>query len=105
MLTFSDQELPLFEVLGRTLRIFHSHSIITRDLIDEGTITQHQCYLATTHVMATRDEIIEAIIASKYPVAKEIATINNQVEKPDEYLEYQNFRTYAKDIADSWLNK
>lgn len=54
-----------------------------------------------------RDSLIDAVISDKYPKAKEIALINNEIASPGtpEYIEYQSFRTIAKQIVDTELDK
>jgi hypothetical protein len=51
----------------------------------------------------TREALIEKIIGSVYSPSAEIAAINNKDEKPEQYAEYQAFRTQAKALADGWL--
>jgi len=47
--------------------------------------------------LATRNERIEALIATRYTIPEELAAINNGGE---EYQEYQLFRDFCKQIAD-----
>lgn len=49
---------------------------------------------------ATRSDIIEAIIATKYSVGAEIAITNDRETKVDEYKAYQDFRILAKELAE-----
>lgn len=53
----------------------------------------------------TRNVLIEKIISSKYTPNAEIATINNQERKPEEYAAYQEFRLLAKQLADGWIKR
>jgi len=50
-------------------------------------------------VDATRADIIEAIIGTKYSAGAEIALTNDRESKSEEYAEYQEFRALAKEIA------
>lgn len=105
MLTQSDTELPLFQVVGRVLKINHSHELVIKTLPNEETKQEHVYYTAIADILDDRSKIIEAIIASKYTPTDEIATINNKETKPEDYTEYQNFRTFAKSLADQYLSK
>lgn len=67
------------------------------------TITQWEANEAVCSVFDNRHLLIEKIIASVYTSAAEIATINNQTTKPQEYADYQTFRALAKSLADGWL--
>lgn len=51
----------------------------------------------------TKSEIVEAVMASKYTTGAEFAAINNKDSEPEEYQEYQDFRVFAKAIADEVL--
>ena len=54
---------------------------------------------------ASREEIIDSVIRSRYSVSDEFALINNfnQGKDSEQYLEFQNFRKIAKEIADQVL--
>lgn len=49
---------------------------------------------------ASRDEIIEAVMSTRYSVGAEIALTNDRESKTVEYTEYQAFRVLAKELAD-----
>jgi hypothetical protein len=58
---------------------------------------------------ATRNEIVSAIIRSRYTADDEIALINN-LNKGDEkyvneYNDYQDYRIFAKNLADQVFTK
>ena len=69
-----------------------------------GTETMYQYDQVKVPVSASRDQIIEAIMASRYTVGAELACINNKDAKPDEYEAYMSFRVQAKEIADQILS-
>jgi hypothetical protein len=103
MLTISDNELPLYQVLGTTLRINHSPTIVEKiDMITELTKTEYHYTTAICSITSDRSTRIEAVIASIYTPSSEIATINNKDSKPLVYEEYQEFRLLAKMLADGW---
>lgn len=104
MITHATEKQETYQQLGNVLKINHSHSI--HEFVDEIITTTHYvCLTATTSIHASREEIIEAIMASKYTIQQEIAIINNQTEKLDAYEDYQSFRNLAKTLARDWLNK
>lgn len=102
MVTLSDDKLPLYQVIGRVLRINHSEQIIETKNMDDTIHTEYQYITAVCDITSDRSERISSIIGSKYTPSAEIATINNQVTKPELYQEYQDFRVYAKQLADGW---
>ena len=55
----------------------------------------------------TRDEVIDALIRSKYSLSQEFALINNfnMNKDAEEYEAFQTFRAECKGIADLILNK
>ena len=69
-----------------------------------GTETMYQYDQVKVSVSASRDQIIEAIMASRYTVGAELACINNKDAKPEDYEAYQAFRVQAKEIAGQVLN-
>jgi hypothetical protein len=103
MLTISDNELPVYQVLGTTLRINHSPAIVEKiDMMTEATKTEYHYTTAVCFITSDRSTRIEAIIASVYVPSAEIATINNKDSKPLLYEAYQEFRLLAKTLADGW---
>jgi tRNA isopentenyl-2-thiomethyl-A-37 hydroxylase MiaE len=104
MITISDDELPLYQVLGTTLRINHSHSVVDRiDTMTELTKTEQHYITAICDITADRNTKIEAVMASVYSPSAEIATINNKESEPELYADYQAFRILAKTLADGWV--
>jgi len=98
----SNEKLEDYQVIGNKLRLHWGHEQVTVEDMEGEQSTQWQCEEAVVKKTANRDEIIEAIIGSKYKVTEELAVINNGGE---EYTAYQSFRQFAKDTADKWLNK
>jgi len=70
-----------------------------------GTETMYQYDQVKVAASASRDQIIEAVIASKYSTGAEFATINNKDTRPDEYSVYQSFRLQAKEIVNQVLSQ
>lgn len=102
MKTQSNDQPQVYEVSGQELRVHFNVEQITREGID-GPETFWQADEALCHVADSRSALIEKIIATKYSVAAEIATINNQATDPVEYSDYQAFRVEAKNLSDGWL--
>lgn len=69
-----------------------------------GTETMYQYDQVKVAVSSSRDQIIEAIMASRYTVGAELACINNKDAKPEDYEAYMAFRIQAKEISDQVLN-
>lgn len=69
----------------------------------DGFITQYSYDEAVIEQGDSRSVIIEKIIGSQYTTGRELATINNQDTKPEDYAAYQAFRQTAKDLADEYL--
>lgn len=105
MKVYSLTELPTYDVSGDDLRIrWDSHQITKQD-INGQDIIQYEANEALCSIFDNRNHLIEKIIGSVYSPSAEIATINNQTTKPDEYQAYQNFRILAKSLADGWINR
>jgi cobalamin-dependent methionine synthase I len=102
---YSQTELPVYQVSGDDLRIHWNSTQVTKTGINGETITQWEANEALCSVFDNRHLLIEKIIGSVYTPGAEIATINNQTAKPDEYEEYQEFRALAKTLADGWLEQ
>ena len=103
MKTEAGYELQPYEVSGQELRIRWGVEQKTREM-DEETIIYWQANEALCSRSDNRSTLISKIIGSVYSMADEIATINNKDSKPEQYAEYQKFRTQAKVLADGWLN-
>ena len=101
MRTYSDTQPQTYHTIGRKLFINYD---IQEETIDDmnGQRTQYSYYSALCDITSSRAERIEAIIATQYSTAREIATINNQIEKPTEYAAYQDLRALAKTLADGY---
>jgi len=97
---FSNEQLPVYQVIGQTLRIhwdFEEQSILRPDETEE---TIFVCKEAVCNKSDDRNTLIENIIASEYSTGAELAAINNGGE---DYEKYQDFRQSAKDLADGWI--
>lgn len=100
---YSQTELPTYQISGDDLRIHWNGIEVTKEDMDGSVVTQWEYSEALCSIFDNRHLLIEKIIGSVYSPAAEIATINNQTTKPDEYAEYQAFRALAKSLADAWL--
>jgi|SRR6056297_1608659 len=96
----SNEKLKKFQIVGPKLRIHWDYEQIAPDLEIDGSVGGWSCEEAVVKKTASRSNIIEAIIATKYTVPEELATINNG---GTEYENYQAFRQFAKNTADEWL--
>ncbi len=99
MRTLSDTQPQTYQTLGRKLFINFD---IKQETINDQRI-QYSYWSAICDITASRAERIEAIISTQYSTAREIATINNQIDKPNEYAIYQELRTLAKQLADEYI--
>lgn len=105
MKTQSNYEFSTYEPSGQELRIHWNIEQKTREGLD-GTLESYwEADEALCLIHDNRSSLIEKIIGSVYSAGDEIATINNQAAKPEEYADYQAFRIQAKALADGWLNK
>lgn len=97
----SNQQPTPIERIGSKVQV--RWNIIRNDRKDEnGNLIESWDYDYVNADSLTRDAVIRAVIRDKYPmIDDEIAVINNQVAKPDEYNAYQNHRALAKQIADA----
>lgn len=99
MITHTNDRLPLYQVLGHTLRINFDEKSLSIEHFGEIQNT-YQYQTALVEVGASRSDIIEAVISCKYSPGAEIAAINNAVAAPEAYAQYQAFRVQAKNLAD-----
>jgi len=99
----SKDKLEDYQVIGNKLRIHWNHEEVTVQGADEEEpTTQWQCEEAVVNKTASRDEIIEAVIGTKYPTyGAEIAAIRNGSPDVDEHAA---LRDKAKVLADGWFN-
>lgn len=103
MKVYSGEELPAFQVSGHELRIhWDAAEVAAPSMDDNEPATQWEQNEALCSVYDSRAQIIQKIINSVYDTGSEIALINNAATKPDEYSDYQEFRTLAKSLADGW---
>lgn len=108
----SQNKLPLVQTHGRGFLISFDEAEITLSP-SPGTLPgadpqtgfeYEQCFVCGS---PTRQEIIEAMIATRYTTGAEFAAINNAQEDPQGYDSYQQFRVLVKagaTIVESWLN-
>ena len=94
----SNDKLPEYQVIGSKLRIHWNYEEVPET---EDTPSGWSCDEAAVRKTASRDQIIGAIIATKYPTpGAELAVINNGGQ---DYDDYQAFRAMAKSLADGWM--
>ncbi len=96
------RQFETYEVSGQELRIHWNIVEKTQQEMDGSTVTFWEADEALCSRFDDRATLIQKIIGSVYSIADEIATINNQLSKPDEYAAYQAFRTQAKQLASGW---
>ena len=104
MKTEARYELQTYEVSGQELRIHWNVEQKTKEIMDGEAVIYWEANEALCDRLDDRATLISKIIGSVYTLTDEIATINNKDSKPEEYAEYQAFRTQAKALADGWLN-
>lgn len=105
MITISDNPLPTYQEFGERLRINFDEVQVEVPVIDSEPRIAYQYTTAEALCASDRSTLIDAIIRSKYSVSGEFAAINNASADPEEYAEYQAFRTQAKQLADGWLQQ
>jgi hypothetical protein len=103
MKTFSGREFQTYEVSGTDVRVHWDIQETQREDLEGVSTTQWEAEEAVCGVSDSRSELIEKIIAAKYTVQKELATINNKDVDPESYQAYQAFRAEAKALADGWI--
>ena len=86
---------------GKKLINFDIKEVEIKDENSDEVRTGFEYNQVKVAVNATRDEIIEAVIGSKYSVGTEIALTNDKEAKADEYKAYQELRVFAKELADN----
>jgi len=97
----SKEKLEDYQVLGNKLRIHWDHEEVTIETVEGQTETQWQCEEAVVKKTASRDEVIEAVMATKYPTyGAEIAAIRNGSPDADNHAA---LRDQAKVLADGWF--
>lgn len=99
------RQFETYEVSGQELRIHWNIVEKTRQEMDGSTVTFWEADEALCSRFDDRATLIEKIIGSQYSTGRELATINNQLTKPDEYAAYQTFRVQVKQLADGWFNR
>lgn len=103
MITQSDNSLPIYSILGDKLYINFDERLNTVKNMDGTEHTSYVYNSCISSIYTSRDGLISNIIRSKYTIDDEIALINNEVDKPEDYSEYQAFRAQAKVLADDWF--
>lgn len=105
MKTYSDDQPESYAVSGHELRVHWNIQQVTAPSMDDEPRMHWEANEALCSIFDDRGALISKIIRSVYSVDDEIATINNQSTKPDEYAAYQAFRAEAKALADGWLQR
>jgi predicted Mrr-cat superfamily restriction endonuclease len=105
MKTYSNYKPDIYVVSAQELRVHWNIQEVPAPSIGSEERMQWEANEALCSIFDSRSQLIEKIIGSVYDTGTEIATINNQVDKPEAYAEYQAFRTIAKELADGWLTK
>jgi CRISPR/Cas system endoribonuclease Cas6 (RAMP superfamily) len=95
----SQEKLPQYQVIGKTLRIHWEYTSVDATLDKDFTWSMQE---AVVTLPTSRSKIIEAIIGSNYSISQELAAINNGGY---DYEKYQSFRSFAKSLADGYLDK
>lgn len=99
----SKNKLEDYQVLGNKLRIHWDHAEVTVEDMEGEAVTQWQCEEAVVKKTASRDNIIEAVIATQYPTyGAEIAAIRNGGADLDVHTA---LRETAKLLADGWIQQ
>lgn len=99
MKTYSDEQLPTYQVSGQLLLIHWDAKQVSAPSMGEPRMQWEQNE-ATCNSANDRGQIISAIIGSVYDYNAEFSAINDGGEK---YAAYQAFRTQAKALADGWF--
>ena len=87
-----------FKVIGSRV-LFYWNEV--EKTVNDTTVYEYD--FAEWKVMDSRNTVVEKIIASKYTIAEELATINNKEDEPTEYSAYMAFREFAKTSAAAWI--
>jgi len=99
MKTYSDEQLPTYQVSGQLLLIHWNAQQVSAPSMGEPRMQWEQNE-AVCNLADDRGQIISAIIGSVYSYNAEFAAIN---DGGDKYAVYQEFRTQAKVLADGWF--
>lgn len=98
----SKEKLEDYQVIGDKLRIHWDHQEVTVEDIEGEQSTQWQCEEAVVKKTASRSDIIEAVIATKYPTyGAEIAAMRNGGEDAEEH---EALRLKARGLANGWIS-
>lgn len=99
----SDTQQSLVEKLQGGLLI--NFNIATKSKIDNGkTVNYFEAEQVKVSATPNKAEVIEAILLDKYPTSEQLALIFNKdrdAEHLAEYTSYQEYRVFAKKIANS----
>lgn len=99
MKTYSDEQLPTYQVSGQLLLIHWDGQQVPAPSMGEPRMQWEQNE-AVCNVSDARRQVISVIIGSVYDYNAEFAAINDGGEK---YVAYQAFRVQAKALADGWF--
>lgn len=105
MITQTDNKLNTYEVYGTKLHINFDEKEITIKDMDNKERIAYEYTTASSLIYEGRDKLIEDIIRSRYSLSGELAVMNNQTDRKEDFAEFQLFRIKAKQLADGWINK
>lgn len=96
----SKDKLPTYQVIGGKLRIHWDEREVVKET-EDGTERGWSYEEAVVPKTASRAQIIEAVMATKYPTpGAEFAALSNS---PESIAEHQAMREKAKELADGWV--
>lgn len=95
--------IETYEPSGAEVRIHWDITSDERENPDGSVIIEYFAQCAVCQAMARRSELIESIIGEVYTTGREFAVINNRDVDPEQYQQYQDFRSKAKELADGWI--
>ena len=101
MKTYSNTQLPTYQISGQELRIHWDAQEVAAPNIGEPRMQWEQNE-AVCGLNDTYDQLVAKIIKSVYDYNAEFAAINDGGEK---YAVYQAFRLQAKALARGWINR
>jgi hypothetical protein len=104
MKMYSTEKPEGYAVSAQELRIRWNIKQVTAPSVNDEELTQWEANEALCSIYDERGALIEKVIGSVYDTGAEIATINNQVTKRQDYADYQDFRLLAKYLVDTWLS-
>lgn len=95
----ANRKLPLYERVGGYYIVNFNHREEIVKNIDGSEVIVHVYDSTKFGVLATRNERIQNLIATRYTKDEEIATINNRESDKEAYVEYQAWRGRCKLVS------